>query len=129
MYATIISCIIAVLVYFDVHPSFLIHDNGDNAEEIYMALCGTIGEAQCKEFRMDGSTGSYTFIGVDKARRTLVLQQYNKRSGKCRIEAFLNGKYIGLFDGIYEKDSSHLFKGKFISVKKDVTLDFYLSDN
>lgn len=131
MCATIISCIIALLLYFHIQPPFLFQNDEEIAIEVNMNLLGGIGEAQCKEFIMDGTTGHYTFKGADNVQRTLKLNHYNKKTGKCIIEAYLRDKYIGRFDGLYENSSSphKTYKGKFISVKPGVSLDFYLYEN
>ena len=96
---------------------------------VNMSLWGSIGEAQCKDFIMDGKTGYYQFEGKDNAKRTLKLKSYDKTDGRCVLDAYLRGKYIGRFDGQYEiitgEHAANIYKGKFISVR-GVKLDFYL---
>lgn len=98
--------------------------------EVFMDLWGNIGEAVCQEFKMDGTTGYYSLQGADNVRRTMKLIRYDSKSGYCEIEAFLRNKYIGKFVGTYtvidEPHSANIYKGEFISVKKGVSLDFYL---
>lgn len=102
----------------------------EDPNEVYMDLWGNIGEAQCKDFIMNGTTGYYVFEGVDNVRRTMKLVNYDKKTGKCEIDAFLRNKYIGKFVGVFEiipePHPGNIYSGKFISVRKGVKLDFYL---
>lgn len=96
---------------------------------VNMSLWGSIGEAHCKDFIMEGKTGYYQFEGKDNAKRILKLKSYDKIDGHCVLDAYLRGQYIGKFDGQYEiitgEHEANIYKGKFISVRS-VKLDFYL---
>ncbi len=98
---------------------------------VYMGVWGTVG-GDGFLFDMDGTTGSYIPYDLAEAkehgaRRQLKLVSYDPKSGKCIIDAFLSGKYIGQFDGdffegeeIDDEDHTHTFQtyyGTFKSVK------------
>ena len=72
--------------------------------KVYMGLWGSIGETQCPDFTMNGTTGYYILNGQEKARRTLKLVSYNEKTSRCVINAYFKGKYIGKFDGVYTED-------------------------
>ena len=105
---------------------------------VYMGVWGNVGGTGFN-FDMDGTTGSYIPYDFAEgkeygARRQLKLVSYNPRNGKCVINAFLQGKYIGQFDGTFEEDeveidehNSHTiqaYNGIFTSVK-GAKLDFH----
>ena len=93
------------------------------ATKVYMGLWGNIGETACPDFTMEGQTGYYVLNGQEKARRTLKLKSYDKKTGRCVIDAYFKGKYIGKFDGVYTEEyvpeiDSYIcvYNCKFISV-------------
>ena len=98
---------------------FAAEDAGANFEEdaVSFRLSGKVGGEA--EIEMDGNKGWYR-MAHDNAKRTLELISYNSESGKCILNAYLNGKNIGKFDGTYKGDS---YIGIFESVK-GVKLDF-----
>lgn len=74
---------------------------------VYMGVWGVVGGTGVN-FDMDGTTGSYIPYDIAEAkeygaRRQLKLVSYDPKSGSCVINAYLNGKYIGQFDGIFEE--------------------------
>ena len=74
---------------------------------VYMGVWGVVGGTGVN-FDMDGTTGSYIPYDFAEAkeygaRRQLKLVSYDPKSGSCVINAYLNGKYIGQFDGIFEE--------------------------
>lgn len=106
---------------------------------VYMGVWGMVGGTGVN-FDMDGTTGSYIPYDLAEAkeygaRRQLKLVSYDPKSGTCVINAYLNGKYIGQFDGIFEEyegktdDGGDYFlqayNGIFKSVKGD-KLEFHL---
>ena len=105
--------------------------------EVYMGLWGSIGDSEQVDFEMDGTTGWYSYQrqGVTGPKRTLKLKSYNKKTGRCVIDAYLKGKYIGCFDGKFIEDEVDMgggetkvvqsYGGVFTSVK-GVKVDFYL---
>ena len=104
---------------------------------VYMDLWGNIGDGGDVDFEMDGRVGSYAYTrqGHRADRRELSLKSYDPSTGKCLIDAFLDGSYIGTFDGIF--DETHMvsnsgaehtyssYHGVFRSVK-GVNIDFSL---
>ena len=98
---------------------FAAEDAGANFEEdaVSFRLSGKVGGEA--EIEMDGNKG-WCRMAHDNAKRTLELISYNSESGKCILNAYLNGKNIGKFDGTYNGDS---YIGIFESVK-GVKLDF-----
>ena len=57
---------------------------------------------------MNGTEGSYIPYDIAEAkeygeRRQLKLVAYDPKSGRCVINAYLKGKYIGQFEGIFEE--------------------------
>ena len=75
---------------------------------VYMGVWGTVGGTGFN-FDMDGTTGSYIPYDMAEgkeygARRQLKLVSYNPSTGDCVIDAFLKGKYIGRFVGIFEEE-------------------------
>lgn len=75
---------------------------------VYMGVWGTVGGTGFN-FDMDGTTGSYIPYDMAEgkeygARRQLKLVSYNPGTGDCVIDAFLKGKYIGRFVGIFEEE-------------------------
>ncbi|MBQ6652668.1 MAG: hypothetical protein IJM81_04630 [Prevotella sp.] len=105
--------------------------------KVYMGMWGNVGGTGFM-FDMDGTTGSYIPYDMAEAkeygaRRQLRLVSYNPKTGKCIINAFLKGKYIGQFDGIFEEagdpddEESHYFQaynGLFKSINGD-KLEFH----
>lgn len=73
-------------------------------QKVYMSLWGNIGETHCPDFVMEGTTGYYTLDGQERARRTLRLKSFDKKTRRCVINAYLKEKYIGMFDGVYTED-------------------------
>lgn len=74
---------------------------------VYMGVWGVVGGTGVN-FDMDGTTGSYIPYDFGEAkeygaRRQLKLVSYDPKSGSCVINAYLNGKYIGQFDGTFEE--------------------------
>lgn len=106
-------------------------------EGVFMSLWGNIGDGGDVDFEMDGHSGWYAYSrqGQRADRRELTLNSYDPATGKCLIDAFLNGSYIGTFDGTF--DETHLvsdngaehtfssYRGHFRSVK-GVNIDFNL---
>lgn len=105
---------------------------------VHMGMWGYCGGTGFM-FDMDGTKGSYIPYDIAEAkeygqRRQLQLVSYNPRNGRCIINAFLQGKYIGQFNGIFEEadveddnQESHYFQaynGIFTSVKGS-KLDFH----
>ena len=105
---------------------------------VYMGMWGGVGGTGFL-FDMDGITGSYIPYDIAEAkeygaRRQLKLVSYDPKSGRCVINAFLKGKYIGQFDGEFfdseeEDDEGHThafqsYNGIFKSVK-GAKLDFH----
>ena len=75
---------------------------------VYMGVWGHVGGTGFS-LDMNGLTGSYIPLDIAEGkeygqRRQLELVSYNPEDGKCIIKAFLNKKYIGLFDGVFEED-------------------------
>ena len=104
---------------------------------VYMGVWGNVG-GTCFNFDMNGTTGSYIPYDLAEAkeygaRRQLKLVSYDPRTGKCVINAFLKGAYIGRFDGIFKEDEFETddggqhtvqqYNGIFTSVK-GAKLDF-----
>lgn len=98
---------------------------------VYMGMWGRVGGTGFL-FDMDGTIGSYIPYDIAEAkeygaRRQLKLVSYNPNDGKCVINAYLQGKYIGQFSGVFyeeeiEKDEDGSFvvqsyNGIFTSVK------------
>ncbi len=102
-----------------------------------MSLWGTIGDSGDVDFEMEGTTGYYSYSrkGSESGRRTLKLESYDEKSGRCILGAYYQGEYIGKFDGIFnnidnvddegEHHYGQSYQGKFLSVK-GVEIDFYL---
>lgn len=105
--------------------------------EVYMSLWGSIGDSEEVDFEMNGTTGwySYTRNGVKGPKRTLKLKSFDNLSRRCLIDAYLDGKYIGNFNGIFISDEVDMgdgdtkviqtYDGVFNSVK-GLKIDFYL---
>ena len=106
---------------------------------VYMGLWGNIGGTTFN-FDMNGTTGSYIpydmSLGKEYGvRRQLKLVSYNPKTGRCIINAFMNGSNIGQFEGIFEEDEVNMgggeskkmqaYNGYFKSVKGG-KLKFYL---
>ena len=102
-----------------------------NLKPVYMGMWGRVGGTGFL-FDMDGTTGSYIPYDIAEAkeygaRRQLKLVSYNPNDGKCVINAYLQGKYIGQFSGVFfeeeiDKDEDGPFvvqsyNGIFTSVK------------
>lgn len=81
---------------------------------VYMGLWGSIGDSEQVDFEMNGTTGWYTYQrqGVTGPKRTLKLKSYNNKTGRCVIDAYLKGKYIGCFDGIFLEDEVDMGDGE-----------------
>lgn len=82
---------------------------------VYMGMWGAVGGTGFL-FDMDGTKGSYIPYDMGEAkeygeRRQLELVSYDPKSGNCIINAFLRGKYIGQFKGIFEEDEVELDEG------------------
>ena len=74
---------------------------------VYMGVWGGVGGTGFL-FDMNGTTGSYIPYDMAEAkeygeRRQLKLVSYDPKSGLCIINAYLKGKYIGQFKGIFEE--------------------------
>ena len=101
-------------------------------QTVQMSMWGYAGETNFN-FDMNGTTGSYIPYDFAQgkehgARRQLKLVSYNPKNGRCIINAYLKGKYIGQFDGIFKEEEigEHFlqsYQGKFISVN-GAKLDF-----
>ena len=105
---------------------------------VHMGLWGSCGGTGFL-FDMNGTKGSYIPYDMAEAReygerRQLELVSYNPSDGICTINAFLKGKYIGQFQGIFEEEevevdehTTHLiqaYNGIFTSVN-GAKLDFH----
>lgn len=111
--------------------------DASSTPEVYMSLWGSIGDSEEVDFEMDGTTGwySYTRKGVKGPKRTLKLKSFDNLSRRCIIDAYLDGKYIGNFNGIFISDEVDMgdgdtkaiqtYDGVFNSVK-GLKIDFYL---
>ena len=82
---------------------------------IKMSLWGNVGGTSFL-FDMNGTEGSYIPFDMEKdkvygARRQLKLVSYNPKDGKCVINAYLKGDYIGQFDGVLTEDKIDLGGG------------------
>lgn len=105
---------------------------------LYMSVWGNVGGTGFL-FDMDGTKGSYIPYDIAEAktygeRRQLELVSYNPESGKCIVNAYLKGKYIGQFEGDFEEAvretddggtyTYQTYDGIFTSVK-GAKLDFH----
>lgn len=105
---------------------------------VYMGMWGNVGGTGFL-FDMNGTEGSYIPYDIAEAkeygaRRQLKLVSYDPKSGRCVINAYLNGAYIGQFDGEFQEEEcetddggSYAFQaynGIFKSVK-GAKLDFH----
>ena len=104
---------------------------------VYMGVWGNVGGTGFN-FDMDGTKGSYIPYDMVEAkeygeRRQLELVSYDPKSGKCVINAFLKGKYIGQFSGTFNEEEVEMeegsytyqnYEGVFTSVK-GAKLDFH----
>lgn len=84
---------------------------------VYMGMWGKVGGTGFL-FDMDGTTGSYIPYDIAEAkeygaRRQLKLVSYDDDSGKCVINAYLEGKYIGQFSGVFVEDKIESDDGDF----------------
>ena len=75
---------------------------------VYMGMWGNCGGTGFM-FDMNGTKGSYIPYDMAEAkeygaRRQLELVSYDLSNGMCTINAFLKGKYIGQFQGIFEEE-------------------------
>ena len=99
---------------------------------IKMNFTGVIGGKAV--FEMNGNEGWYrmTYKGADPVRRTLKLVSFDQTNGKCVINAYLNGKHIGYFDGkvfpLGNAAAYQRYKGIFYNVK-GTKVDFDLNNN
>ena len=98
---------------------------------VHMSMWGNAGGTTFN-FDMNGKTGSYIPYDFAEgkeygARRQLKLVSYSPKDGRCVINAYLKGKYIGQFDGtFFEEDGEHFiqtYHGIFYSVN-GAKLDF-----
>lgn len=106
-------------------------------QEVHMSLWGTIGDSEYVDFEMNGTTGYYSYKrkGADSGRRTLKLNSFDEATGRCLIDAYYNGNYIGQFNGIFDlidavdDEGNHhygqTYDGKFVSVK-NIEIEFSL---
>lgn len=98
------------------HPD-IIPDEGEEEEfiqesasphPIHMGVWGNCGGTGFL-FDMNGTKGSYIPYDIAEAkeygaRRDLELVSYTPKDGKCVINAFLQGKFIGQFKGIFKEE-------------------------
>jgi len=98
------------------HPD-IIPDEGEEKElseepasphPIHMGVWGNCGGTGFL-FDMNGTKGSYIPYDIAEAkeygaRRDLELVSYTPKDGKCVINAYLQGKYIGQFKGIFMEE-------------------------
>jgi len=92
-----------------------------STNKVYIGVWGDIGSNQA-DLEMNGTTGWYYLNGNSKAKRKLVLQSYNKSTGRVVLKAYYKGKFIGTFNGIFREinGSDHygqIYTGSFKSVK------------
>ena len=85
--------------------------------KVYMQYGGQIAGSEVY-FQMNGSSGYYTVTG-NSTTRTLKLQSYNPRTGRCVIKAYYKGKCIGTLNGIYHPGEYRYdyYQGTFKSTK------------
>ena len=100
-----------------------------SASKVYIGVWGNIGNNKA-DLEMNGTTGWYYLNGNSNAKRKLVLQSYNKSTGRVILKAYYKGKFIGTFNGIFREfnGSDHYgqtYTGSFKSVK-GATLSFDL---
>lgn len=101
-------------------------------QSVKMKLTGVIGGMAV--FEMNGNEGWYrmTYNGADPVKRKLKLVSFDQTNGKCVINAYLNGKHIGFFDGIViplgNAVTYQQYKGIFYNVKGS-KVDFDLRNN
>lgn len=105
--------------------------------EVYMSLWGSIGDSEEVDFEMRGTSGWYIYKrnGTTGPKRTLKLKSFNTKTRRCLIDAYLNGKYIGCFEGKFiddvidlddgEQKVVQVYDGVFKSVN-GAKIDFYL---
>lgn len=99
------------------------------ANKVYIGVWGNIGSSQA-DLEVSGTTGWYYLNGNSNAKRKLVLQSYNKRTGRVILKAYYKGKFIGTLNGIFKEIKSpehygQTFNGKFKS-ENGTVFDFYL---
>ncbi len=100
-----------------------------SASKVYIGVWGYIGD-QKADLEVNGTTGWYYLSDNENAKRKLVLQSYNKRTGRVVLKAYYKGKFIGTLDGTFQEfdEPDHYgqtYNGKFKSVNGTV-LEFGL---
>ena len=90
-----------------------------SASKVYIGVWGNIGSNQA-DLEVNGTTGWYYLNGNENAKRKLVLQSYNKSTGRVVLKAYYKGKFIGTFSGTFREwggeHPGQTYNGKFKSV-------------
>ena len=86
---------------------------------IKMSLWGEIGDSDDVDFELEGNTGYYTYTrnGTKSSKRTLAIDSYDKETGRCILNAYLDDKNIGKFDGVYKEEEVDMGDGEFKTVQ------------
>lgn len=63
----------------------------ERVDDVFMNLWGSIGDSQAQDFVVEGKSGWYT-LNSDSLKRTLEVTSYNSDSGRCVLNAYLNGQ-------------------------------------
>jgi len=106
----------------------------ERVDDVFMNLWGSIGDSQAQDFVVEGKSGWYT-LNSDSLKRTLEVTSYNSDSGRCVLNAYLNGQYIGKFSGVFKSEDVEIGDGEMKTVQsysgtfesaKGAKLEFYL---
>jgi len=101
--------------------------NAKGGGKVHMQYGGQIAGSEVY-FQMNGSSGYYTVTG-NSTTRTLKLQSYNPRTGRCVIKVYYKGKYSGTLSGTYHPGDyrDDYYQGTFQSPRGNFS--FYLSSD
>lgn len=95
-------------------------DGSFNPDFVTYKLKGTIGGESNVEAEIGPTDGYYT---LKSGKRVVKIGFFNKETGTLTLYAYLNGRYIGIFEGMVENG---VYKGTFMNSQNYDTIDFSL---
>lgn len=101
-----------------------------SSAKVYFHLWGSIGESKA-EIDMNGSTGYYYLNDNEDAKHKLVLKSYNRKTGRCVLNAYYHEEFAGTLYGEYRTwdtgdHHSEIYTGTFESASgATLSFDFY----
>ena len=102
------------------------YEDTKSDQDLYLRLHGFIAGSPF-EFELNGANGWYNDTDSENSKRFLRMISYTPSDGRCVLDIYLHGEYIGKLDGyihLYPKS----YKGNYYPKSTDTVYDFNLQE-